>query len=329
MLLLLPIAGEFDSVIRLEWHDFTKVRKNLLTILSSNFRFSNALPGLASASADRSPIFVVTSSPPLCEAETNSLQGFHDQVVLARPLTKFAHRVTNVEEIPRITAYAFKVALSGAPGPVLVYFPIDVLFHPPRMDAISYGSMMRAPASSPFPDPESVEKVITLFKEAKRPVIIVGTGAARTTTRGEKTSPLLDLAEAMGSPVFHSQKYAPAIPSDHALRGGPAARLAMLKYIGKEQPDLVLMLGARTGFLLGGRSGAIIPDQAKFVQVDLDGGEIGKSLPVDLGIVSDAGNFIAAVLDRVKKDSAADSNSTSPRESWIEDVQDLKKTETP
>lgn len=56
------------------------------------YRFCNGLPGLATAFADRSPVFCVTSSPPLRDAETNALQGFHDQVVLAKPVTKFAHR---------------------------------------------------------------------------------------------------------------------------------------------------------------------------------------------------------------------------------------------
>jgi thiamine pyrophosphate-dependent acetolactate synthase large subunit-like protein len=63
---------------------------------------------------------VITSSPPLRDAETNCLQGFHDQVVLAKPLTKFAHRVTNVEEIPRIVSYAIRVATTGIPGPVVM-----------------------------------------------------------------------------------------------------------------------------------------------------------------------------------------------------------------
>lgn len=56
------------------------------------YSFCNGLPGLATAFADRSPVFCVTSSPPLRDAETNCLQGFHDQVVLAKPVTKFAHR---------------------------------------------------------------------------------------------------------------------------------------------------------------------------------------------------------------------------------------------
>lgn len=64
--------------------------KNVQALIFS--RFCNGLPGLATAFADRSPVFCVTSSQPLRDAETNALQGFHDQVVLAKPVTKFAHR---------------------------------------------------------------------------------------------------------------------------------------------------------------------------------------------------------------------------------------------
>jgi thiamine pyrophosphate-dependent acetolactate synthase large subunit-like protein len=257
-------------------------------------------------------------------------------VVLAKPLTKFVHRVTNVEEIPRIVAYAYKTAISGIPGPVVIDFPIDVLFHPPRMSAIAYGSVMRAPAAAPGPDPASLDELVKLWKAAARPVIISGTGAARTTTRGgatatQTTSPLLELAQATSTPVFYSQKYAPALPLSHPLRGGPAAGLALLPYIGKQQPDLVLLLGARTGFLLGGRSGAIIPNSgSKLVQVDIDGAEIGKSLAVDLGIVSDANNFINALLEKLKASSTDDtSTAIGKHESWIQDIQDLKNTPSP
>lgn len=62
----------------------------------------------------------MTSSPPLRDAENNSLQGIVDQVVVSRPLTKFAHRVTNPEDAPRIVSLAARTALAGAPGKYLL-----------------------------------------------------------------------------------------------------------------------------------------------------------------------------------------------------------------
>src|ERR1700734_770689 len=150
------------------------------TFLLMSQRFCNGVPGLVTAFADRSPIFCVTSSPPLRDAETNCLQGFHDQVVLAKPITKFVHRVTNVEEIPRLVAYAFHTASSGAPGPVLVDFPVDVLFSPPRLSAISFGAVTRPPARAPAPDPAAVDELLSLWKASSRPAIITGTGARGT-----------------------------------------------------------------------------------------------------------------------------------------------------
>lgn len=309
-------------------------------ILTAVCSFGNGLPGLATAFADRSPIFVVTSSPPLREAETNSLQGFHDQVVLAKPVTKFVHRVTNVEEIPRIVTFAYRSAMGGIPGPVVVDFPIDVLFHPPRMSSISYGSLMRNPAISPYPDPAALDNLISLWKAASRPVIITGTGAARTTDRESttpKASPLLRLAEATDTPVFFSQKYTPALPYDSPLRGGQASRLATLPYINKQQPDFILLLGARTGFLLGGRSGAIIPNTGcKLAQVDIDGTEIGRSLAIDLGIVSDATKFITALLAKLEQPETETESQSQPETtgipkhaSWLRDIQDLTTFPSP
>lgn len=77
-------------------------------------------------------------------------------------------------------------------------------------------------------------------------------------------------------------------------------RLAILDLVNQPRPDLIILLGARTGMFLGGRGGAIIPSEnCKLVQVDCDGGEIGRTLPVDLGIVSDIEAFSSALTKEV------------------------------
>ena len=127
------------------------------------------------------------------DAETNCLQATHDQVVIAKPITKFAHRVTQAEEIPRLVAYAFRVSVAGAPGrqfsllwetfpliclgPVLIDFPIDILFSPVHQSRISWGSITSPLPYPPGPHPEAVSEAISLLNSAKRPTIIVGTGA--------------------------------------------------------------------------------------------------------------------------------------------------------
>ncbi len=280
----------------------------------TTYSFANGLAGLATAFADRSPIFCITSSPPLQDAETNALQGFHDQVVVAKPITKFCHRVTNVEEIPRIVAYAFRSANSGIKGPVLIDFPIDVLFTPPQVSRISYGAVSVPPAYAAAPDPAALDALIKAWNKAKRPVIITGTGARGTDKE------LTKLAETTRTPVFYSNKFSSPIPPNHELRGGAATRLAAFAG-GNSQPDFVLLFAARTGFLLGDRSGAIIPNKnCTLAQVDLDGSEIGKSLPVEIGIVSDVGLFCDALLEKKSNISVA------RNEDWIRDCKDHKGT---
>jgi hypothetical protein len=97
-----------------------------VAFVTANSGYGNSLPGIATAFADRSPVVVVTSSPPLRDAETNCLQGSLDQVVVATPMTKFAHRIVQAEEIPRLVAHAHRVACTGAPG--VFCFPLVYVF---------------------------------------------------------------------------------------------------------------------------------------------------------------------------------------------------------
>lgn len=93
-----------------------------------------------------------------------------------------------------------------------------------------------------------------------------------------------------------------------------ATGLAFLKAIGKEVADLVFFLGARTGFMLRGRGGVVIPHgpECKTVQVDIDGREIGKSLPIDLKIVSAASQLLTVLLREIS------SETFSTQADWVE-----------
>ncbi|PLB49055.1 thiamine diphosphate-binding protein [Aspergillus steynii IBT 23096] len=286
--------------------------------VTANSGFSNGIPGLATALADRDPILCITSSPPLRDAENNSLQGIIDQVVVSRPLTKFAHRMTNPEDTPRIISLAVRTALSGAPGPVLVDFPIDVLFSPVHRPLISWGSISSPLAYGPGAHTGAVQAAADLLSSAKRPVIITGTGVSSAAG-----AEVVKFSTHSGIPIFHSPKGRMHVASTgRSHDGGSAGKLALL---GDQKPDLVLLLGARTGMFLGLRSGAIIPrENCKLVQVDVDGGEIGRTLPVDLGVVSDVGQFVAALHS--KFDPALSRKFDSD---WIQKAISLKETPFP
>ncbi|KAL2816115.1 thiamine pyrophosphate enzyme, N-terminal TPP binding domain-containing protein [Aspergillus granulosus] len=275
---------------------YAKVKGGLgVCFVTANSGFSNGIPGLATALADRSPILCITSSPPLRDAENNSLQGIIDQVVASRPLTKFSHRVTNAEDAPRIVSLAVRTALAGAPGPVLLDFPIDVLFSPVHEKLISWGSVSSPLSYAPGPHVEAVKKAVELLQAASRPAVIIGSGAQSK----ETTAHLLTFSSTTGIPIFDTQKctLSSTLATECKTYGGGAEKLGLLPVLGKPQPDLVLLLGARTGMFLAGRSGALIPpaEKCKLIQVDIDGSEIGRTLPTELGVISDVAQFLAAV----------------------------------
>lgn len=250
--------------------------------------FLNAVAGLGPAAADRSPVLLITSSPPLRDAATNTLQGFVDQVAVAAPIVKWAHRVTVAEEIPRLLAHALRVARTGAPGPVVLDLPIDVLFAP--VDGSGVPATSPALPTRPQPAAAAVAEAIEVLRWARRPVVVAGGGL-----RGPVPQPdLMDLATTAGLPVFHPGWIVGAMPADHPANGYVARNLAPLVDRG-EGPDAVLLLGSRLGLYLGGRGGSMVPADAKVVAVDTDPAEIGRMRSVQLGIAADVGETVAAL----------------------------------
>ena len=140
----------------------------------------------------------------------------------------------------------------------------------------------------------------------------------------QATSALLIFAEATKTPVFHSLKYFSTVPGNHPLNGGVANLLAYFPVLGKSPPDLIILLGARTGMYLGGRGGSILPKSGcKFIQVDTDGGEIGRALPIDLGIVSDVQQFLLALIGEVE------SSPLRVADEWVATATGLKHIPSP
>lgn len=136
---------------------------------------------------------------------------------------------------------------------------------------------------------------------------------------------IVQFAETCNIPIFNTSKYASFDSQSAMLSKVPAMRLALLPSLHLPSPDLVILLGARTGMYLGGRSGAIIPSQGcKLVQVDTDGSEIGRTLPTELGIVSDVNAFVTAMNSKVT--TASQDTVDQP---WVEAVLSLALLESP
>jgi acetolactate synthase-1/2/3 large subunit len=252
--------------------------------------FTNVLTAVANAHLDRIPLLVLTSSPPQREAELNVLQGGIDQVAVARPIARWAHRVTTTARIPDLVSLALRYATTGVPGPVVLDLPIDVLFREIDRDLASEPTV--TDPTPPAPSASAVAAVVEALRRAERPVLVVGGGAARS--RGAREA-LAALAEATGIPVVASSWGHGLLPADHpCLLGGPV-ELAALPHLAGE-PDLVMLVGARRGLFLGGRSTQMIPAEATVIAVDVDGAELGRGGKVDIAVVADAAECFRALV---------------------------------
>jgi acetolactate synthase-1/2/3 large subunit len=251
--------------------------------------FSNVFSALANAYVDRIPLLLITSSPPLREAELNVLQGNFDQIAAASAVTRWAHRVTTASRIPDLVALAIRHATAGVPGPVMLEFPIDVLSR-----AVEESTASTATLVSPEPPGPSARAVATaaeLLAGAERPLIVVGGGAVISTGMPEALDAFVTRTQI---PVVASSWGYGVLPEGHPCLLGAGAEMATLPIMG-QSPDLVLLLGARRGLMLGGRSNSMLPADARVIHVDIDGVEPGRIGSVDLAVRSDAAEFVRAL----------------------------------
>ncbi len=253
--------------------------------------FTNALTPMTSAFVDAVPVLFIVGSPPLREVETNPLQGGIDQVAMAAPVTKWAHRVTNVARLPDLIDKAVRIATSGRPGPVLLDVPIDVMFMPVR-DVMFPVDQRPVTPDRPAPSRDAVARALQALRSAERPVIIAGGGAVFSRC----SEALGRFVQISGIPVAANTMARGILPEQHPCYVGGVAAIGGAVARGAP-PDLVVMAGARAGMYLGGRSGSTIPHDAQVIQIDVDGGEIGRLRAVDQAVVADCAETFEALAD--------------------------------
>jgi acetolactate synthase I/II/III large subunit len=271
---------------------YARVRRSLgVALVTAGPGFTNVITSIANAFEDQTPVLYVAGSAHLREAETNALQAGIDQVALARPVTKWAHRVLLSEQIPRLVAQAIRIATSPPCGPVLLDIPMDVLQAAVPAGVSNFPVAVELPQ---LPDPHAFVDAIELLASAKRPVLMVGQGAAQVGAEGE----LLTFAQHWGAPVFVDGFAHGIFPSDHPLYASSFYKLAELAEAGR-RPDVILALGVRFGLTSGTLSDVAIPADAKIIQIGVDAREIGRTRPVEIGMRSDPRSALRALIAQV------------------------------
>ncbi|MBL6595865.1 MAG: oxalyl-CoA decarboxylase [Candidatus Puniceispirillum sp.] len=251
--------------------------------------FLNGLTALANATTNCFPMILISGSS---EREIVDLQqGDYeemDQLAIAKPLCKAAFRVLHAEDIGIAVARAIRAAVSGRPGGVYLDLPAKLFSQ--VMDA-SEGqkSLVKVvdPAPRQLPAPDSVARALDVLKSAKRPLIILGKGAAYA----QEDEIVRSFVEKSGVPYLPMSMAKGLLPDDHPQSAG-AARSLVLK-----EADVVVMVGARLNWLLSHGKGKSWgePGSKRFVQVDIEPREMDSNVEIAAPVVGDIGSCLSAM----------------------------------
>ena len=252
--------------------------------------FLNGLTALANATTNCFPMILISGSS---EREIVDLQqGDYeemDQLAIAKPLCKAAFRVLHAADIGIGVARAIRAAVSGRPGGVYLDLPAK-LFGQVMDAAAGQRSLVKVidPAPAQLPAPSAIQRALEVLKSAKRPLIVLGKGAAYA----QADAAIRMLVEKTGIPYVPMSMAKGLLPDTHPQSAG-AARSTALK-----DSDVVLLLGARLNWLLSHGKGKTWgePGSKRFIQVDIEPKEMDSNVEIVAPVVGDIASCVDALL---------------------------------
>ncbi|MBN9091224.1 MAG: oxalyl-CoA decarboxylase [Reyranella sp.] len=252
--------------------------------------FLNGLTALAHATTNCFPMILVSGSS---EREVVDLQqGDYeemDQLAVAKTMCKAAYRVLHAADIGIGLARAIRAAVSGRPGGVYLDLPAKLFGQVMNAEA-GKKSLVKVIDAAPaqIPDPAAVKRALDVLKGAKKPLIILGKGAAYA----QADDAIKALVEKSGVPFLPMSMAKGLLPDTHPQCAG-AARSTVLK-----DSDVVVMIGARLNWLLSHGKGRTWGDAPKkFIQIDIEPKEMDSNVEIAAPVVGDIGSCVAALLD--------------------------------
>jgi oxalyl-CoA decarboxylase len=257
--------------------------------------FLNGLTALAHATTNCFPMILVSGSS---EREIVDLQqGDYeemDQLAIAKGVAKAAFRVLHAEDIGIGFARAVRAAVSGRPGGVYLDLPAK-LFAQTMEAAAGRSTLVKVvdPAPRQIPAPEAVKRALDLIKGAKKPLVVLGKGAAYAQCDAD----IRALIEKTGIPYLAMSMAKGLLPDTHPQAAG-AARSFVLP-----EADVVVLIGARLNWLLSHGKGKTWGGKGhkdwggqKFVQIDISPQEADSNVKIDAPVVGDIGSCVSALL---------------------------------
>ena len=273
----------------------------------------NLAAGLRDAWLAHSPVIAMTGGR---EPKTKFRKVYQeiDDVPAFEPVTKFNATVDDVARFPDMVRQAFRVAVSGTPGPVHLQFrgnegQIDA--EEAELEPLVEERFARVPPFRPEPDRASVGAALKLLQDAARPVIVAGGGVRASGAAAE----LVALAEALQIPVATSLNGKDSIPGNHPLSVGVVgsySRESANRVV--NAADLVCFIGTETGGMTT-HFWAVPKIGTAAVQIDIDAEALGRNYPLQAAVNGDAKVTLARML------AEADRASAARRKPWVEQAQ--------
>lgn len=270
-------------------HAYARVKGGIgVCMAASGPATTNLLTGIANAYLDNIPVVALGGAASFGTFDTDEFQEY-DQVAMAKPVTRWAGRVTHTYRMAEYVNMAFRKALAPKPGPTYLDLPGDTLYG--RMDEEKVVYPPRWKAFRPAPDPEAVAEAIALLKKAQRPLVITGTGIHFSGASAE----LREFIDTARIPFYTTPQGRGVVPEDHELSFLGARSQAF------KECDVLLAVGTRFNFVIGqGKPPRWSPD-LKVIHVDIDGSEIGHNRAADVGIIADAKKALIALTTEAKQ----------------------------
>jgi thiamine pyrophosphate-dependent acetolactate synthase large subunit-like protein len=284
-------------------------RRPAVVQLHSGVGLGNGIGIIYQAKRGHAPLVVLAGDAGVAY-DAMDAQMAADLVGMARPVTKWAERVTHPSSLLRMLRRAVKIAATPPTGPVFLALPMDVLDAANAEDAVP----SVPPATRTVPAPALITQAARLLAGAERPLIIVGDGVAFCNAQPE----LARVAEVWGAPVWGADSSEVNLSSEHPHFAGLLGHM-----FGKDsqavtaQADAVLIAGTYVfPEVFTALSGAFAPD-ARIVHVDLDTDAIAKNFPVDLGLVSDPKPTLSRLAASLEREMSPGQRQTARKRSRL------------
>jgi len=290
---ILPIGVRHQQagVMMATAQNYATGRLTAVAIVSAGPAVTNAATGILVAKDNFWPVVVLGGRRPLSMQRMGSFQEL-DGATLYRSITKWSALVETTSSIPAYLDRAFKLAMSGRPGPVYLDLPEDIL----TGFASGADALFPDPPQPPPPNADSTQQAAAILLQAKRPAIIIGKGI-RWSQPGEELQRLVD---EFGIPFTTSPMGRGYLPDDHPLCCNDAHRLLVSK------ADAILLVGARLDWTF--RFGSEFARDAKLIQIDVHKPEIGVNRTPAVGIEGDVKAALRQILAAMTPKSHAGGN---------------------